>query len=177
MGKEKRGWIELKLRLEPQVARAVADAAHAARLPVAVFIRKFLETGSAPKPAPPSTHELPTSTATLIKVCHGLLSNLKQVVGHADRIGGPLRRLIGNEGALHKMASEVQRIGIAAKSGGMDEMTGRQVLISLEPVSMALNFELARPLNEGRSVTLAAWKSILTDLQIALASAEMDVAK
>lgn len=175
MAKEKKDWVQIMLRLEVNDAHRIDDAAHAARLPLGVFIRQLLITGHAPKSAPPASNELSSRAADLLKVCYGLQSNLTQVHGHAARLGGNLTRLTGADGALEKMMVTVQKHGLRAKSGALDADKAFQILVSLEPAAQALNADLSRPLNEGREVSLEVWKRVLSNLQAALLSPSEEV--
>lgn len=82
----KRIWVEKKVRLEPSEARAVEEAAHYARLPVAVYTRNMLVSGKAPEAAPPADGDRSFVSHTLTPTLHGLISNLTQLEGHATRL-------------------------------------------------------------------------------------------
>lgn len=159
----------IMLRLEQEDGLVIEDAAHAARLPIAVFAREIL-LGRVPKLAPPAPADLSFGASLLLKICNGLVSNLSQIEGHASRHGGVLEQLVGPGKALQEMSKQAEAIGLSVKSGSLDEAVIKHILEDLEPASRALNDILARPLNEGKTLPLEVWKQVLTDLQAALPS-------
>lgn len=156
------------LRLEPEHAQSLADAAHAARLPVAVFARELI-LNRTPKVAPPLVADLTFEAQKLLRVCYGAASNMTQLNAAAQASGEPLSRLSGPSGLIFKLHSRVREIGLQIKSGGqLDSTKTGGILARLEAPARRLNDELARPLNEGSAPSMEAWKSVLDDLQNAL---------
>jgi hypothetical protein len=173
MKKEKKIWRQYKLRLEPIDGRRLEDEAHAARLPVGIFVRQILLTGKAPIKAPPIPDKLSFGASHLLKICFALVSNLTQLEGHALKLGGPLQNLTGSESSLQRFANRVRDIGLNVKNGELKELEIATLISSLELVAQAVNHELARPLNAGKSVELEIWKRLLTELQSALTSSSV----
>jgi hypothetical protein len=168
MARERRAWRQVKLLLEPADEQRLSDAAHAARLPLGAFIREFLLTGHPPEPAPPAPADLSPEADSLLRICHGLISNLSQCEAHAERIGGPLARLCGNDGALQQMAEQARTLALKIKCGELDERTITDALVVLEPAAHDLNDQLAHPLNQTQVVSLDTWRQVLVRLQSAL---------
>ena len=168
MRKEKKLWVEKKLRLEPDEAQQIENAAHAARLPVAVYIRKFIASGKLPKPVPPPTDELSYGSAVLGSTLNGLISNLEQIEQHCIRLGEPMSRLSGSGGAIELLRNEALRIGLLNKSREMSELEVKHILMKLQPASHHLNDNLAKPLNQGCLVSSGDWREVLETLQKAL---------
>jgi hypothetical protein len=169
MGKEKKEWVEKKVRFQPEEAQRIELAAHAARLPLAVYIRSLLATGMAPKPVPPPTHEESFGSLVLNATINGLTSNLSQVEQHSIQLGDPLSRLSGAEGAIQKLRSAALQIGLLNKAGSMSELEIKRVLKEGQPASDCLNFDLAKPLNRGIVVSNRVWRETLETVQSALA--------
>jgi hypothetical protein len=177
MVKEKRQWIEKKLRLEPHEARLIEDCAHAARLPLAVYMRNMLVTGLPPKVAPPAAEEVSYGCAVLTSTVNGLISNLSQIEQHSILLGEPLSRLAGSKGTLQRLKKEALQIGLVNKLGGLTELEIKQILKLLQPASQSLNDDLAKPLNQGIVAPNGNWRILLENLQSALAVGFCDVKK
>ena len=60
-------WVRVTVRLPVILYRALDDAAHASRLPVAVYLRDVL-AGHTPPIAPPLLAQLPTSAIALLQI-------------------------------------------------------------------------------------------------------------
>ena len=166
--KEKRQWIEKKLRLEPQEAKLIEDAAHSARLPLAVYIRKLLVSGQAPKPAPPASNEVSYGSMVLSSTVNGLTSNLSQIEQHAISAGEPLSRLAGPDSAIQQLRKIALQIGLRNKSGEIGEAEIKRLMKQLHPAAQSLNDVLAKPLNQGVVVPNSDWRDVLECLQSAL---------
>ena len=169
MVKEKRQWIEKKVRLEPHEAKLIEDAAHAARVPLSVFIRTMLVAGQPPKPAPPASGELSYGAMVLTSTVSGLISDFSLIEQHCLRLGEPFSRLSGAEGAIQKLRHDAQTIGFLNKSGSLSEPEIKRALIRLKPASRRLYDQLTKPLNRGVVVSNSVWREVLETLQSALA--------
>ena len=170
MGKIKRIWVEKKVRLEPLEAKLVEDAAHCARLPLAVYIRHKLTTGIAPEPAPPALDEMSFGSMALATTINGLISNLTQLEQHAARLGQPTSRLTGPQGAIQSLTRQVLDIGLTNKAGELLERDITRTLKQLQPIAHELNDQIAMPLNHDERVPMSTWRQILEALQDALLS-------
>jgi len=168
MGKMKRIWVEKKVRLEPFEAKLVEDAAHCARLPVAVYMRNTLVSGRAPEAAPPADVDRSFVSITLTSTIRGLISNLTQLEQHANRIGDPIGRLAESHGAIQVLRDQLTEIELANKAGKASELDLTRFLVKLQPVATHVNDQLARPLNRGDVVPVETWRRVLEELQDAL---------
>lgn len=165
-------WVRVTLRLPAPLHRELDNAAHASRLPVAVYLRAIL-AGHTPPIAPPLLAQLPGSVAALLRVLQPLVSNLTQLEAHAASLGEPLSRLSGRDGILFKLASEARALGLKIKTGGLDDGTAARQLDRLVYPATELNDALAIPLNQGLAVELETWRQILQGLQEAMRDLQM----
>lgn len=163
----KRNYYQIMLRLDQEDGLRIEDAAHAARLPTAIFSREIL-LGRVPKLAPPAPAGLSFGATLLIKISRGLISNLSQLEDHARRSGGVLDQLVGPDKALQKLSKMAQKLGLKIKATLIDEQSVKNILVLLEPAAADLNERLAKPLNEGKVLQPDVWRQILTALQAAL---------
>lgn len=167
---ERREWERVTLRLEPPDYARLADAAHSARLPMAVYCR-HLVLGQVPSVAPPAIGELDPRAAELLAICQHLISNLTQLNNHAGRLGGVLQPLHGEGGALEKLGARAREIGLRVRKGDMPTAQIEAVLMRLAEPARNLNDVLARPLNEGNQPELAIWHQALSSVQNGLLAA------
>lgn len=158
---------KLTVRVPIETYLLLDDLARAGRRPVASVARDLL-VGRAPKFAPPLVIELSLAAKKLLEICHATGANLSQLDVHARAAGEPLARLSGPSGLLFELGSKTREIGLQIKSGQVEMTEAAELLGQLEGPARSLNESLARPLNEGKSITLEAWKSALTQLKSAL---------
>ena len=169
---EKEKLVPVMLRFEPPVAEHLREMAHAARLPMAVYVKQLV-LGKVPERAPPLLTELSPKATRLLNVAQALVSNLSQLDIHARNAGEPLIRLTGETGLLKKLQSISRQIGLDIKSGVMtNEVEVTQLLSTLSQPAEAVNSELARLLNNGQIVPAHIWRDVLQPLQAALKQAQ-----
>lgn len=175
MSREKREWVQIKVLLEPHDHRRIDDAAHAARLPTAVFAREIL-LGRVPKIAPPLVSQLCPEARELLQICHSGTSNLRQLATHSTRLGDPLSRLTNQDGPLDKLREKLRQLDLQIKSGDLQADQANVMLTKIYAPSQAMN-DLARSLNEGDQPGRQIWFDVLTNLQAALNQPYGEVAK
>lgn len=163
-------WERVTLRLEPPDYTRLADAAHSARLPLAVYCR-HLVLGQVPSTAPPAVGELDPPAAELLAICQHLIGNLTQLNKHAGRLGGVLQPLHGEAGALAKLGARAREIGLGVRKGDIPAALIDATLTRLAGPARNLNDVLARPLNEGQQPELAIWHRALSSVQDGLLAA------
>lgn len=156
---------KLTVRVHISTYLLLDDLARAARQPIASVARDLL-VGRAPKAAPPLIAELTADARALIRTCQTCASNLTQLDAHSTRLG--ISRLSGPTGVLFKLGSRAYQIGFLLKSGQLDHQETASLLARLEGPALALNEDLARPLNEGMQPSMLTWRSVLEALQSAL---------
>jgi hypothetical protein len=168
MGRVKKQWVEKKVRFQPSQAKMIEEAAHCARLPLAVYMRSMLTTGIAPEPAPPAVDEMSFGSVALATTINGLMSNLTQIEQHAIRLGEPTSRLTGSQGALQSLKKKALDIGLTNRGGELRERDITRALKKLQPIAHDLNGQIAKPLNHGEEVPMSTWRQILENLEDAL---------
>ncbi len=154
--------VRVTLRLPASLHAQLADAAHAARVPLGVYIREVL-AGSPPPMAPPA---LDAAGLELGALLGRLASNLTQLAGHAVAAGEPLARLAREGGELERLAGARDR---AAESLEIGELEGSvtEWLQRLDEPARALN-ALAARLNRGERCPQQEWAHPLRQLARAL---------
>lgn len=157
---------KLTIRVPVRIYLALDDLARAARIPVAAAARRIL-VNRVPVAAPPLAILLSDAMRSLIKVIHGLQSNLHQLSDHAARLGGPLAQLRGSNGNLHLLKMKVIRVGVRTKAGQVDEARAAFLLAELRDPANEVN-KLARRLNQGDIVPVADWRAPLSNCAAAL---------
>lgn len=155
--------VKLTLRLPAPLHSALADAAHSARLPLAVYLRELL-SGSTPPPAPPA---LTAAELALLAILSRLASNLTQLQGHALRAGEPLAQLAVGGGFLHGLRVDRDRLADQLDAGQMAPPAVQSLLAALDFPGRAIN-DLAARLNHDTPVPPADWRPPLAALRAAL---------
>ena len=162
--------VPVMLRFQPADAERLADQAHAARVPLAVFCRELV-LGRTPKKAPPVPADMSPEASQLLNLCHSCVSNLSQLDAHCAATDSPISRLSGAAGHLQMLASRARKLGLQIKSGNVDQAQITVVLAALAGPAEALNERLARPINEGQTPANETWREVLQSLQAALPEA------
>ena len=162
--------VQITLRFQQEDAARLADQAHEARVPIAVFCRELV-LGRTPIKAPPLRADLSTEATQLLKLCHSCVSNLSQLDSHCADADSAISRLSGAAGHLQMLSSRARKIGIQVSSGGVDQAQIINILDELKAPAQALNERLAKPLNEGQTPPNEAWREVLLSLQAALPEA------
>jgi hypothetical protein len=157
--------IKLTVRVSLQERTALRQRAFKAGLPVAVFMRTSALSGAPVVPMPPAPADLPDPCKKLLNVAHACISNFTQLHAHALASGTPLDRVCP---LLTEMQNKVRELGMAVKSGGIDEVRATSILeVDLLAASDLLN-ALAQSLNEGQIPTHQAWHAALSSMRTAL---------
>lgn len=151
--------VSVTLRLPRQMHQQLADAAHAARLPLAVFLRQLLG-GSLPPPAPPA---LDAAGQQLLSILQRTASNLTQLKRHALAAGDPLARLARDGSVLAQVRIARDHLTERLEVGQLDIEAVGVWLDRLEHPSNLAN-RLAARLNGGEDVTPAQWHHVLLAL-------------
>jgi hypothetical protein len=157
--------VKVTLRLPAPLHAALADAAHSARLPLAVYLRELL-SGSTPPPAPPA---LTAAAIELMAILSRLASNLTQLHGHCLRTGQPLAQLAVDGGFLHCLRRDRDRLADQLDAGQMGDPAVKSLLAALHAPGRAVN-DLAARLNQDAPVPPADWRPPLAGLRAALDS-------
>jgi hypothetical protein len=156
-------WVKIMIRLEPVDAQKMSDAAHAARLPNAVFARELL-LSRMPAVAPLEISDLSFEAQELLRVCYASVSNLTQLKDHCTRLGEPFSRLVES---IEKMCSATRTLGLNVKSGVVTDAKATELFNIISDPSESLN-NLARDLNSGESTSKQRWFEVLTELKMVL---------
>lgn len=167
---------KITIRVTPEVFDVLDDAAHATRLPLAVYVRELV-ISKAPPVAPPLVDAMSEATKRLVMVLAGVTNNLSQIDQKMAALGDPLSRLSGEEGALKALRKIAFQVAMAAKSGQVNAELSEQILAatSIEKSGLVLN-ELATNLNSGMTPLGSHVHSILTSLKSSLEACQ-DLAK
>jgi len=151
--------VPVTLRVPRQLHQQLADAAHAAHLPLAVYLRQLLG-GSAPPPAPPV---LDAASQQLLAILQRLASNLTQLKTHAFAAGDPLARLARDGGELAQLRGARDQMAERLELGQLDTGGVGAWLARLDQPAHLAN-RLAARLNRGEAAAFADWHQVLIAL-------------
>lgn len=164
---------QVMLRFSESEHELLRNSAFSARLPVAVFVKEIV-LGRVPKPAPPLTSQLSEAAQKLLQILQNLTSNLAQL----DRFAAAtpaLQRLAGEGGLLQALSDRARGIGMQIKIGELENEIAT-LLSTISGPALALNSEIARPINQSQAVPLETWKAVLQQLKDVLLDSKQGAA-
>ena len=168
----------IHLRATPNERQKISDAAQKTRRTMTNFVLaatlsaadkalasadEFDQVAAVVEALPPAPHELDASAAKIINLVSGLTSNLTQLQGHAQQIGGVLTGLATEHGPLKRLSAAALAAGLAAKSGKLNSTEAANMVDALANPAQQLN-ALARQLNEGQQVDPRDWHPPISGL-------------
>jgi len=164
------GLKRLTVRLAAADFELLREASHKARIRPAELARVVLisslsadQPAILPPPAPPLPDELSAPSKSLLIILHASISNLTQINVHAGN-NEQLTRLVGPNGPLDRLSTQLQEMGLKIKNGSMLDDEAEQNIHRLAAPADRLN-RLARALNiESSTVLLSEWHGSLSDL-------------
>ena len=166
------------LRSTPEERQRISSAAQKTRRTMTNFVLaatlsaadkalagegEFERVAAVVEALPPAANELDASAGKLISLVSGLTSNLTQLQGHAQRIGGVLAGLSTKKGPIDRLSEAAIGLGLAAKSGQLNSTEAANMVAALTGPARDLN-ELARRLNEGQFVDPRDWHPSISSL-------------
>lgn len=163
---------KLTLRLPNDLYLLIDDLAHAAREPLAVYIRQLLQN-RVPSVAPPLELSLSSNMKMLLVICRSLSSNLFQLSSNIEEKHPSLTRLIN---PLNELRESARKLGISIKSGHINDDQTTQYLHDFGTSGDELNL-LVRRQNAGEVVSNQQLFDVLTRIKNALNMAQIEAVK